>query len=106
LLRTFSSYFSRELPKSLDVPEAPQARKRYFSSPTTRKQMRIVPTDVITTDFRNSFIDFRNLSLAVPGIPFNIDLGRHMAGRPTQYVCRSRAGIEYWVIVFTILKVD
>ncbi|CAE6464862.1 unnamed protein product [Rhizoctonia solani] len=106
LLRTFSSYFSRVPPQSSDVPETPQARKKYFSSSAVRKRMRIEPTDVITTDFRNSFIDFRDLSLAVPGIPFKINLGRHMVGRPTQYVCRSRTGTEYWAIVFTILQVD
>ncbi|KAF8680194.1 hypothetical protein RHS04_04395 [Rhizoctonia solani] len=105
LSRTFS-YFSRAAPQSLDVPGIPPERKKYFSSPVVRKQIRIEPTDVITTDFRNSFINFRDLSLAVPGIPFKIDLGRHMVGRPTQYVCRSRTGIEYWSIVFTILQID
>ncbi|CUA76853.1 hypothetical protein RSOLAG22IIIB_02329 [Rhizoctonia solani] len=103
LFRTFSSYFFRE---TLDAPTTPKERKKYFSSPEARKQTRIEPTDVITTDFRNSFIDFRDLSLAVPGIPFKIDLSRHMVERPTQYVCRSRAGTVYWAIVFTILKAD
>ncbi|CAE6477345.1 unnamed protein product [Rhizoctonia solani] len=106
LFRTFSSYFSREPGETLDVPMTPQERKKYFSSPEARKQTRIEPTDIITTDFRNSFIDFRDLSLAVPGIPFKVDLSRHMMGRPAQYVCRSRTGAVYWAIVFTILKAD
>ncbi|KAH7344849.1 hypothetical protein B0J17DRAFT_637098 [Rhizoctonia solani] len=105
LPRTFSSYFSRAPLQNLDTMTPPE-RKKYFSSSEARKQTHIEPTDVITTDFRNSFIDFRDLSLAVPGIPFKIDLSRHMVGRPTQYVCRSRTGIVYWAIVFTILKVD
>ncbi|CAE7230032.1 unnamed protein product [Rhizoctonia solani] len=106
LSRTFSSYFSRAPRQTLDVPMTPQERKKYFSSLEVRKQTRIEPTDVITTDFRNSFVNFRDLSLAVPGIPLRIDLSRHMVGRPTQYVCRSRAGTVYWAIVFTILKTD
>ncbi|CAE6456577.1 unnamed protein product [Rhizoctonia solani] len=84
LSRTFSSYFSRAPLRTLDSM-TPQERKKYFSSSEARKQTRIEPTDVITTDFRNSFIDFRDLSLAVPGIPFKIDLSRHMVGQPTQY---------------------
>lgn len=102
----FLSYFSpspwRDL--GLDHPRSPKERKKYFSSQVLRKNVRIDPTDIITTDFRNSFIDFRTLSLNVPGVPLKIDLAQHMVGRPTQYVCRSRSGEVYWAIVFTILK--
>jgi hypothetical protein len=98
-------HFSRPSPSlDLDLLRTPKERKKYFSSVAARKNTRIEPTDVITTDFRNSFIDFQDLSLAVPRIPFKIDLTRYMVGRPTQYVCRSRSGVVYWAIVFTILK--
>ncbi|KAG8703389.1 hypothetical protein FRC09_004188, partial [Ceratobasidium sp. 395] len=82
----------------------PKSRKSHFSSPQARKAVRIDPSDTITTIFHNSFIDFRDLSLTVPGVPFKVDLGKYMTGRPAQYVCRDREGRIFWAIVFTIFR--
>ncbi|KAG9127849.1 hypothetical protein FRC07_008295 [Ceratobasidium sp. 392] len=95
-------------PRPRAVPDAnnPKSRKAHFSSPQERKAVRIDPSDTITTIFHNSFIDFRDLSLAVPGVPFKVELGKYMVGRPAQYVCRDREGKVFWAIVFTIFRDD
>lgn len=90
----------------LELSAHSKARKQRFSVPLVRKNTTIHPADTITTDFRNSFINFQDFSLSVPGVPFRLDLSRYMVNRPVQYVCRSRKGDVFWAIVFTILKED
>ena len=92
--------------KRLELSAKSKARKQHFSTPSVRLNTSIHPTDTITTDFKNSFIDFRNFSLSVPGVPFRLNLSRYMVARPVQYVCRSRTGDVFWAIVFTILEDD
>ncbi|KAG8721602.1 hypothetical protein FRC08_011792 [Ceratobasidium sp. 394] len=101
--RLFSRLSLSPRPRTVPSSGDPRSRKKHFSSPLARKAVRIDPSDVITTIFHNSFIDFRDLSLTVPGLPFRIELGKYMVGRPAQYVCRDREGKIFWAIVFTIL---
>ncbi|QRW05530.1 hypothetical protein RhiLY_04529 [Ceratobasidium sp. AG-Ba] len=94
-------------PRSSIAPEIkndPKLRKKHFSSVQVRKDTRIDPADTITTIFHNSFIDFRDLTLTVPGLPFRIELGKYMVDRPAQYVCRDREDKVFWAVVFTILR--
>ncbi|KAG9104100.1 hypothetical protein FRC06_005404 [Ceratobasidium sp. 370] len=102
--RLFSRLSLSPRPHAVPSSGDPKSRKKYFSSPHARKATRIDPSDVITTIFHNSFIDFRDLSLTVPGMPFRVELSKYMVGRPAQYVCRDREGEVFWAIVFTILR--
>ncbi|KAG8744856.1 hypothetical protein FRC10_009380 [Ceratobasidium sp. 414] len=102
--RLFSRLSPSPRPHAVPNTGDPKLRKKYFSSPQARKAVRIDPSDTITTIFHNSFIDFRDLSLTVLGVPFKVELGKYMVGRPAQYVCRDREGNVFWAIVFTILR--
>lgn len=102
------SHLSLSSPRSkgLELSAHSKARKQHFSAPSVRLNTPILPTDTITTDFKNSFINFQDFSLSVPGVPFRVNLSRYMVGKPVQYVCRSRTGDVFWAIIFTILRDD
>lgn len=87
-------------------PWAPDAaRARWFANEEIRRTTNISPSDIITTDFNNGFIDFRDLTLSIPRMPFTIPLSHYMLGRPVQYVCMSRHDRQvFWCVVFTIVE--
>jgi len=83
-----------------------QARQKWYSEKEIRKETIIKGSDyVITTDLQNGFMDFKDMSLRMSGLPFAVSLGPFMKGRPVQYCCTSRDRKKlFWCVVFTIVE--
>ncbi|KAF8322730.1 hypothetical protein DL93DRAFT_2223608 [Clavulina sp. PMI_390] len=84
----------------------PQARQKWFSDKEVRQETVLRGNDyVITTDLQNGFMDFKDMSLRMSGLPWPIRLGPYMKGRPVQYCCVSRDRKKlYWSVIFTIVE--
>jgi len=87
------------IPKS-----ASKARQQWMSNEDVRKETIIGTTNVVNTDISNGFIDFSDMTLRIPRMPFTVPLGDYMVGRPVQYCCVSRDLSKfYWCVVFTMM---
>ncbi|CAO1624101.1 unnamed protein product [Sympodiomycopsis kandeliae] len=94
--------------KSLSWPTdqyAYQARKKVFGNEKNRSQINFKSNDIFTVDFANGYIDFNTLSLAIPGMTF--DLKKYWDGQPVRYVARNQStGQVYFVVQFDIQDLD
>jgi len=85
--------------------DARKARHRFYSNKDVRSETIIGENNLISVDMNNGFVDFRDLSLKIPGMPFSVGLGPYMNGRPIQYCCMSRDKTKvYWCVVFTLME--
>ncbi|KAF9512759.1 hypothetical protein BS47DRAFT_1297238 [Hydnum rufescens UP504] len=82
-----------------------RARHKFYSNEDVRRETIIGSNNILSIDMNNGFLDFRDLSLRIPGMPFNVGLGPYMNGRPVQYCCMSRDKTKvYWCVVFTLME--
>ncbi|CAG8447193.1 8310_t:CDS:2 [Diversispora eburnea] len=80
-------------------------RKKYFSSEENRKKFEINENQVWNFDFCNSYIDFNNIAVKIPGI--KIGILQYWDGQPFRYVCKSRdSSVVFFVITFQLLEVN
>ncbi|KAF8340341.1 uncharacterized protein EI90DRAFT_3035238 [Cantharellus anzutake] len=87
------------LPKS-----ASRARQKWMSIEEVRKGTVIGTHNVVNTDISNGFIEFSDMTLRIPGMPFTVHLGDYMVGRPVQYCCVSKDLSKlYWCVIFTLV---
>jgi len=82
-----------------------RARHKFYSNEDVRRETIIGENNILSIDMNNGFLDFRDLSLRIPGMPFSVGLGSYMNGRPVQYCCMSRDKTKvYWCVVFTLME--
>jgi len=107
MLSTNEEYSSREASRGWfgSVLTPSQARHKWFTDKEVRRETIINSDCVLTSDLHNGFIDFKDLSLRIPGFPITVPLGQYMQGRPVQYCCLSRDRKKlFWCVVFTIVE--
>ncbi|CAB4406441.1 unnamed protein product [Rhizophagus irregularis] len=82
-------------------------RKKYFENETNRKQFQIKDNQIWNFDFFNSYIDFNDVAVTLPG--FKLGVLQYWEGQPVRYVCKTRgekrdSSIVFFVVVFQLVE--
>ncbi|KAI5480435.1 hypothetical protein MNV49_000588 [Pseudohyphozyma bogoriensis] len=94
---------NRKLAKEVEKG-APAKRKKLFNDATKRKQVTIPAGTIISADFCNGYIDFKTLSLKLPG-GLHFALASYWDGQPVTFVARNRSGSkEFFFVTLQIVK--
>lgn len=84
-----------------DASLASRTRASWLGNKNHRENLTITPSDVLTVDFCNGFIDFNSLQLVLPYAGLRFDLQRYWDGQPVRYVCKNLAsGRIYFVVQY------
>ncbi|CED83829.1 Protein of unknown function DUF1769 [Phaffia rhodozyma] len=82
-------------------------RRSWLTKEANRKALKIKPSDTITIDFAQGYLDFNDLSVSIPAVKFHVNLLKYWDGQPVTFVCRNRSGSkEFFKIIFQIINVD
>ncbi|KAK4700283.1 hypothetical protein P7C70_g5967, partial [Phenoliferia sp. Uapishka_3] len=90
--------FDYQVPEDIstvaDAPELkgqPAKRKTWLSDAKNKEKIILGPDLLVATDFCNGYIDFKTLSLKIPG-GLHFALQHMWDGQPVRFVCRTEDG--------------
>ncbi|GBB91864.1 hypothetical protein RclHR1_01930006 [Rhizophagus clarus] len=79
-------------------------RKKYFVDKSNRKRFQIKENQIWNFDFFNSYIDFNDVAVTLPG--FKLGVLQYWDGQPVRYVCKTRDSSNvFFVILFQLVLV-
>ncbi|KAJ5938128.1 hypothetical protein N7454_004470 [Penicillium verhagenii] len=93
--------------EDLHLPSTGAARRKYFQAEDKRKAFTFSAGRQYVADFGNSFLDFNELSLNLPGFSLPVRNLVNSDNRELRYVLKdSKTDAVYLVVVFTVILED